>query len=102
MQLLLEIEKAVMVFPRYHKYTLGTDLRQQVMGIVSLIHRAYHEQTHRKRHVKRLVLNVDDLKVMIQLRKEVQAFAYFKQFEVISEKAVLVGKQSGSWLKKMV
>jgi hypothetical protein len=46
-QLLLEIEKAVMGFPRYHKYTLGTDLRQQAMGIVRLIHRAYHEQTHR-------------------------------------------------------
>jgi len=100
-QLLLEIENAVREFPRYHKYSLGTDLRQQAMGVVRLINRAYHEEGNRKAQVKRLVLNIDDLKVLIQLAKEIQAFSSFKQFQSISEKAVLIGKQSGSWLKKV-
>ena len=65
--LLLEVEQAVRGFPRYHRYTLGTDLRQQAMGIVRLINRACHAEGDRKRQVKRLMLAVDDIKVMIQL-----------------------------------
>jgi len=44
--LLQQIEIAVRKFPRYHKYTLGTDLRQQAMGIIRLINRAYHNQDY--------------------------------------------------------
>ncbi|MDX8392454.1 MAG: hypothetical protein R8K53_07805 [Mariprofundaceae bacterium] len=32
-QLLVLIEDAVRHFPRYHKYTLGSDLRRQAMNI---------------------------------------------------------------------
>jgi hypothetical protein len=38
--LLLAIEQAVQRFPRYHKYTLGSDLRRQAMGICRLVVRA--------------------------------------------------------------
>jgi len=73
-RLLVVIEEAVRRFPRYHKYTLGTDLRRQAMGICRLIVRAYNEKAHRSRHVRRLSLAVDDLKVLVQLGKEVRAF----------------------------
>ncbi|HEB87395.1 MAG TPA: four helix bundle protein [Gammaproteobacteria bacterium] len=72
-RLLVVIEEAVRRFPRYHKYTLGTDLRRQAMGICRLIVRAYNEKTNRPRHVRRLSLAVDDLKVLVQLGKEVRA-----------------------------
>lgn len=57
-QLLLEIEQAVRKFPRYYKYSVGTDLRRQAMGVVRLILRAYHADGDRKRQVKRLVFAV--------------------------------------------
>ena len=38
--LLLEIEKAVRNFPRYHKYTVGSDLRRQGMSVCRLLVRA--------------------------------------------------------------
>jgi hypothetical protein len=100
-RLLLEVEQAVRGFSRYHKYSVGTDLRRQSMGIVRLLSRAYHAEGDRRGQVRRLVFAVDDIKVLIQLAKELQAFASFSQFQRISALAVSVGRQSGSWLKKV-
>ena len=38
-RLLLSVERVVRRFPRYHKYTLGSELRQQAMLICRLIRR---------------------------------------------------------------
>ncbi len=38
--LLVEVEQAVRQFPRYHKYTIGTDLRQRAIRILRLLTRA--------------------------------------------------------------
>ena len=99
-RLLVVIEEAVRRFPRYHKYTLGTDLRRQAMVVCRLITRAYHEKDNRSQQVRRLSLAVDDLKVLVQLGKEVRAFHSFKEFQTAAELAVALGKQSGGWLKR--
>jgi hypothetical protein len=36
-RLLLEVEQAVRGFPRYHKYTVGTDLRRQAILVPTLL-----------------------------------------------------------------
>jgi len=100
-RLLLLIEDAVRGFPRYHKYTLGSDLRKQAMNIVRLIARAVHDREGRAQHIKRLVFSIDDMKVLIQLGKEVKAFQNFKVFQVAAEIAVALGRQSGGWLRRM-
>jgi len=100
-RLLVLIEEAVRKFPRYHKYTLGSDLRRQAMNVHRLLVRALNAQgPERPRQVERLNLAVDDLKLMIQLGKEIQAFQSFRQFEEIAELAVQVGRQSGLWRKR--
>lgn len=64
-RLLRLIEDAVRRFPRYHKYTLGSDLRHQAMGVCRLILRAWHAREDRARQIERLVLAVDDLKLIL-------------------------------------
>ncbi len=96
-RLLRLVEEAVRRFPRYHKYTLGSDLRHQAMGVCRLILRAWHARDDRARQIERLVLAVDDLKLMVQLGKEIGAFASFSEFQVIAELAVALGRQSGGW-----
>ncbi len=44
-RLLVELEEAVRRFPRYHKYTLGSELRTQAMRIACLSHRAGYDKT---------------------------------------------------------
>ncbi|WP_157792612.1 four helix bundle protein [Thiomicrospira microaerophila] len=37
---LLAIEKVVKTFPKYHKYTLGTELRKKALTLCNLVHQA--------------------------------------------------------------
>ena len=99
-RLLRLIEDAVRRFPRYHKYTLGSDLRHQAMGVCRLILRAWHARDDRARQIERLVLAVDDLKLMVQLGKEIGAFASFSEFQAVAELAVTLGRQSGGWRRR--
>jgi len=100
-QLLLLIEQAVSFFPRYHKYTLGTDLRRQAMTVCRLIVRAYNDTERRRQYVHQLNDAVDDLKIQVQLAKELAAFRNFKEFEAIATMTVAVGKQSGGWKRRL-
>jgi hypothetical protein len=101
-RLLVQIEESVSRFPRYHKYALGTDLRRQAMGVCRLIVRAVATpQAQRRPQVQRLVHAIDDLKVLIQLAKEVKAFNGFAEFERLVDLAVAIGRQSGAWLRNL-
>ena len=96
-RLLLSVERVVRRFPRYHKYTLGSELRQQAMLICRLIHRAWRE---RQWVCRWLVRAIDDLKLQLQLAKELALFQHFAEFEQLAGLAVEVGKQSGGWLRR--
>jgi len=100
-RLLLLIEEAVRKFPRYHKYTLGSDLRKQAMSICRLIARAVLDREGRAQHLKRLVFTIDDMKVLIQLGKELKAFQNFRVFQSAAELAVSLGRQSGGWQRRI-
>jgi len=99
-RLLLEIEQAVRHFPRYHKYTLGGEMRSQAMRVSRLVHRAWYDKPNQPAHLGRLILAVDDLKLQIHLAKELQAFRNFAEFQRIAEQAVNVGKQCGGWRRR--
>jgi hypothetical protein len=100
-RLLLAIEEAVRHFPRYHKYAIGNDLRHQAMGVCRLVVRAYNDKLNRGRQVSRLVVAIDDLKIQIQLAKELRVFRHFREFQAIAELVVAVGKQSGGWRRRV-
>ncbi len=100
-RLLVAIEQSVRAFPRYHKYTLGTELRRQAMTVCRTILRAADHREEQLPHLQRLVDVVDDLKLQIQLGKELHAFKSFNEFQAIAELAVAVGKQSGGWRKRL-
>lgn len=100
-RLLVLTEDAVRRFPRYHKYTLGSDLRRQAMQVCRLVNRAWRDPQGRLRHVEHLVMAVDEFKLLLQLGKEVRAFSGFGQFQQLAELAVGLGKQSGGWRRRL-
>lgn len=99
-RLLLELEQAVRGFPRYHKYTLGSELRTTALRICQTIHRAHSRKQGKPQLVQQLAELVDDLKMQIQLARELKAFQNFTQFQRVAELAVSLGKQAGGWLKQ--
>ena len=100
-RLAVDIEQAVRRFPRYHKYALGADLRRQAMNVCRSVTRAFHAKSseERERMLDRLVMAVEDLKLSIQLAKELETFASFAEFARVAALAVDVGKQNGGWRK---
>ena len=96
-RLTLLTEQLVRGFARYHKYTLGTELRQQSMRAWRLAHRAHFDPAGQARWVENLVWAVDDFKLSLQMAQELGAFRDFRQFEPVALLAVQIGKQCGGW-----
>jgi hypothetical protein len=105
-RLLRQTEAIVMRFSRYHKYTVGTDLRQQAFTLMRTVHRAVYDHKHQHQHIQTLGWQVDDYKLTLQLTMDVGAFSQpqsvsFAQFEGVALLATAIGKQCGGWLKKI-
>ena len=100
-KLLIEVELAVRNFPRYHKYSLGTELRQLAGKIIAGITHAINNKEIRQKMLSQLSFYIEELKIKIQLAKTLQAFASFSQFETIAKLAVSLGRQTKGWEKKI-
>ncbi|MCP3954330.1 MAG: four helix bundle protein [Desulfobacterales bacterium] len=97
-RLLMEVKLAVKGFSRYHKYTIGTELRQSALQCCRLLVRALNSRNnHRLRWVARLQSQCDDVKLLLQLGKELKVFASFAQFQKLVDLAIAAGKQVGRW-----
>ena len=59
-RLLVHTETMVRHFARYHKYTVGTDLRRQAMHIMRGVHRACFDREQVAEHLRHLVWLIDD------------------------------------------
>ena len=72
-RLLLEVEQAVRGFSRYHKYTLGAELRRLSLKVCRLVARAAQAEgvRQRLRLVEQLAWCVEDLKIQVQLDREI-------------------------------
>nr|BBJ03773.1 hypothetical protein YBY_16210 [Marinobacter nauticus] len=100
-RLLIDIEQAVRGFVRYHKYTLGTDLRTQAMAIVRLCHRAWRDRSRQLHWVSELIWAIDELKLSLQLGSQLKAFKNFSQFERLIRAAEEVGRSAGGWKRQL-
>lgn len=98
-RLLVDLEQAVRGMARYHKYTLGSDIRTQAMAVVRMCHRAWRDQSNRASWISQLVWCVDELKLSLQIGAQLHAFQSFKQFESLIRKAEEVGRCAGGWKK---
>jgi hypothetical protein len=95
------VEEAVCRFGRYYKYTLGTDLRQQAMKLMRLVHRAWRDKAHQLTHLQNLLWVLDDFRLTLQLAKELAVFNSFATFEALALLTGQIGKQCGGWFKAL-
>jgi hypothetical protein len=101
LDLAVHLEHAVRRFPRYHKYTLGTELRQTAQRLCRLVARANDARdAARAAALDELVLCVEEMKTLLTLAQEIKAFANFNEFAEATELTVSLGKQSGGWRRR--
>lgn len=99
--LAVAIENAVRSFSRHNKYAIGANLRTAVMLVVQVCNRAWRDRSRQIHWVNELVWVIDELKVVIQLAKQLHAFKSFAQFEVIIRAADDVGRCAGGWKRAL-
>ena len=96
--LCLYFEKVVRNFSRYHKYSLGQDLRDGARRVLKLIVRA---NARRDKAPVLLTLReeLEELKVLLRLCQDVKAFPNFNSFEHAITQVTDIAKQNEGWLK---
>jgi len=100
MDVAVHFEKIAAGFSRYHKYTLGTELRNASREIVSLIIQANSSHDKAPR-LQALRIRLDELLVLIRLAKEVKAFKSFKAYQFTVEQVASVCRQNEGWLRSV-
>jgi hypothetical protein len=98
LDLAIYIEKIVRFFSRYHKYTIGTDLRDTSRRILVLVAKANIKEDRVETLLEALE-KLDELKILIRLCKELKAFRSFKSFEFATKSIMEVSKQCEGWLR---
>ncbi len=91
-------EKVVRNFSRYHKYTLGSDLREKSREIVELIIKA-NSTTVKSPLLLELREKLEGLKVLVRICKEVKAFDRFNSFAYASNIVVDISRQNEGWIR---
>lgn len=89
MDLTVYVEQVVRNFSRYHKYTLGSDLRQQSRELVTWIIRA-NSQADKLPVLYDLRERLEALQVLLRIGKEVRAFQKFPSYII----AVQISRES--------
>ena len=87
MDLTVYLEQVVRNFSRYHKYTIGSDLRQQSRELVTVIIRA-NSRREKLSVLYELRERLEALLVLLRIGKEVQAFQKFTTYGRAAELTV--------------
>ncbi|MDZ7300819.1 MAG: four helix bundle protein [candidate division KSB1 bacterium] len=91
-------EKIVRNFSRYHKYCLGTELRQLSHEVLRQIVRANNAE-EKAPHLEKLRELLEDLKITLRIAKEEKAFANFDSYHYSVNQVVDLCRQNEGWLK---
>ncbi|AUR52610.1 four helix bundle protein [Aquella oligotrophica] len=100
LDLAVYLEKAVSGFSRYHKYSLGADLRRIARQNISLIVRA-NSETDRLATLLLLRNSLEELMVGLRIAKELQTFKSLQSFIFAIEKVIQLSRQNEGWIKSL-
>ncbi len=97
-ELALYFENIVRNFSRYHKYTIGAELREKSREALQLIRRA-NNAADKVPWLEQLRERLEDLKLTVRLCKDLKAFPNFNSFQYSINEVVNLCRQNEGWLK---
>ena len=96
--LLVWTEEVVRGFSRYHKYTIGTDLRNQIRKIVNSVVEA-NGISDKIETLRRLRLEIESMMLLVRVAKDVKAFPNVNSYGHAVGELISLARQSEGWLK---
>jgi hypothetical protein len=96
--LCLYLEQVVRNFSRYHKYSLGQDLRDGARRVLRLVVRA-NARTDKVPVLLQIREEVEELKVLLRLCHDAKALPNLNTFEHAVTQVTDIARQNEGWLK---
>ncbi len=96
--LALHFEKIIRNFSRYHRYTLGTELRNRSRAVMELVIVA-NNTVAREPQLLMLRQEIEGLKMLARLCHESGGFASTRSYLYVAEQIVQLAKQNEGWLR---
>ena len=93
------VEKIVRNFGRYHKYSLGTELRERSRRVLERIMEA-NQSRERAALLGQLRLELEQLKLLARLCHESGGFASTRAYLHVAEQVVEISRQNEGWLRQ--
>jgi hypothetical protein len=90
------IHNIVRGFERYNKYTIGAKLRDLAFDVAALVVLASRRED-RDLHLNQLCERVEQLKLLVNLGKEVEAFHSLNQYFELMKQVVNLARQAEGW-----
>ena len=98
--LTVHMEQIVRNFSRYHKYTLGTELRTQSRRILERVIAANNAAEDRTTHLLELRQALENFKVLARLCQDSGAFAKTRSYLYVAERITNLARQNEGWIKQ--
>ena len=101
LDLTVHFEQVVAGFSRYHKYTLGTELREGSRGVLLQVLKANNAGDQAARQAELLALRerIEALTMTLRVAKEVKAFKSFAGYLHAIEQVGSLARQNEGWFK---
>ena len=97
--LAVHMEKIVRHFSRYHKYSLGAELRSRSLAVLEQVIAA-NEREDRVQRLQTLRRQLEGLKTVARLCHESGGFSSTRSYLYVAERLVDLAKQNEGWLRK--
>lgn len=99
LELCVYVDTIVKNQEKYHKYGIGSELREATREMFYLIAKINVKKKDKVYLLEQLVQKCEETKGIIYLAKELKAFKSFKQFEQSSKLTLAVCRQAQGWFQ---
>lgn len=96
MDVVVRVDSDVRGFSKAHRYTLGAKLRDASTELPLLVARA-NTREGRGEALALLCRRAEELKLLLQIAKEVQAFSSFSRFAETMKQVMSLAQQAEAW-----
>jgi hypothetical protein len=94
---LLRTMVATKDFPREYKFTLGQQLKDELIELVVLIYRA-NSAGSKKQHIESILERIQAIQLLMRLSHDMRVLAR-RHYAALSEMTDTLGRQAQGWLK---
>ena len=98
--LCLYLENIVRGFARYHKYGLGSELRELSRSVLRSVMRA-NSSRDKAPELREMRGQIAELQVLVRLANDARVFANVKTFGQLSVMCTELAKQNQGWLRSV-